>query len=194
VTSSPTDPRPPFARRFGRARLELVRGDLTREATGAIVNAANSGLMGGGGVDGAIHRAGGPSIKEECRRIVERQGPLPPGRAVITGAGALPSRHVIHTVGPVWSGGGRGEAGTLASCYRESLALAVSHGLASLAFPSISTGAYGYPIDEAAAVALATVREAMSAGAAPELVRFVLFADADLEAYRRALEALPDEA
>src|SRR5207247_4200567 len=144
----------------------------TRQAVDAIVNAANSSLLGGGGVDGAIHRAGGPAILEECRRIRARTGPLPAGEAVLTTAGALPCRHVIHTVGPIWSGGGRGESETLARCYRRSLALATEHGLRSVAFPSISTGAYGYPVDQAAAVALSTVRAVLLAGPSFDLVRW----------------------
>src|SRR4030042_314017 len=130
-----------------KATLSIIQGDIPRQATDAIVNAANSGLMGGGGVDGAIHRAGGPAILEECIRIVNRQGPLPPGRAVITTAGKMKARHVIHTVGPIWHGGGRGEAETLASAYRESLELASANNLASISFPSISTGAHGSPVD-----------------------------------------------
>jgi len=169
-------------------RLDLARGDITHETVDAIVNAANSGLMGGGGVDGAIHRAGGPQILEECRRIRRERGPLPPGQAVLTAAGDLPCRYVIHTVGPVWQGGQSGEAETLASCYRNSLALVIERGLSSVAFPSISTGAFGYPIREAAAVAIATVRAAFLAGVGSvRLVRFVLFSEADLAAYRRAL-------
>jgi len=177
-------------RDFGPSRVELTRGDLTRQPVDAIVNAANSSLLGGGGVDGAIHRAGGPSILEECRRIAEAQGPLPAGEAVITGGGRLPARHVIHTVGPRWGGGDRGEAETLARCYRRSLALAAEHALSSVAFPSISTGAYGYPVDEASVVALTAVGDALRAGSPLRLVRFVLFSDADFEAYRRVLEGL----
>jgi O-acetyl-ADP-ribose deacetylase (regulator of RNase III) len=168
-------------------RIEMVRGDLTRETTDAIVNAANSSLLGGGGVDGAIHRAGGPSILEECRRIRERRGPLPAGEAVITGAGRLACRHVIHTVGPVWNGGGHGEAETLARCYRSSLSLAAEHGLSSVSFPSISTGAFGYPVAQAAAVAVRAVREALAQGPSVGLVRWVLFSDEDLGAYEAAL-------
>jgi len=178
------------ARDFGRSRLELTRGDITRERVDAIVNAANSSLMGGGGVDGAIHRAGGPAILDECRRIVEARGPLPAGEAVITTGGRLPARRVIHTVGPRWRGGDRGEAATLASCYRNSLALAAAEGLASLAFPSISTGAYGYPISEASVVAVGAVADVLKAGSPLRQVRFVLFSDADLEAYRRALDGV----
>jgi O-acetyl-ADP-ribose deacetylase (regulator of RNase III) len=177
-------------RNFGSSRLELDRGDITRENVDAIVNAANSSLMGGGGVDGAIHRAGGPAILEECRRIVDAHGPLPAGEAVITSGGRLPARRVIHTVGPRWRGGQHGEAATLARCYRNSLALAASEGVSSLAFPSISTGAYGFPIDEASVVALQAVSDALRAGSPLRLVRFVLFSDADLEAYRRALDGL----
>lgn len=183
-------PRTP-ARAFGLARIELVRGDITRERTDAIVNAANSSLMGGGGGDGAIHRAGGPAILDECRKIREARGPLPAGEAVLTTAGQLACRHVIHTVGPVWSGGNRGEADRLASCYRASLALAATHGLASVAFPSISTGAYGYPVDEAARVALGAVRETFRCGSPLTLVRFVLFSESDLLTYERVLGALP---
>ena len=178
-------------REYGPARLELARGDLTRETVDAIVNAANSSLMGGGGVDGAIHRAGGPAILDECRRIVDARGPLPAGEAVITTGGRLPARHVIHTVGPVWRGGGHDEAETLARCYRNSLEQAAENGLLSVAFPSISTGAYGYPVDKASVVAVGTVAGELEAGSAVRLVRFVLFSDSDLDAYRRALAGLP---
>jgi O-acetyl-ADP-ribose deacetylase (regulator of RNase III) len=142
--------------------------------------------MGGGGVDGAIHRAGGPAILEECRRIVARQGPLPPGDVVITTAGRLPSRHVIHTVGPRWSGGQHGEAETLARCYRNSLRLARAHALRSVAFPSISTGAFGYPLAQAAGVAWRAVRDDLEKSAGLELVRWALFSEADLQVYREA--------
>ena len=143
--------------KVGKARLILVQGDITRQAVDAIVNAANSGLMGGGGVDGAIHRAGGPAILEECRKIIARIGRLPAGKAVMTTGGNLKAKYVIHTVGPVWHGGNRGEDELLASAYRESLKLADEHKLTSVAFPSISTGAYGYPVHDAARVALSTV-------------------------------------
>ena len=176
-------------RSFGGSRLELVQGDITRETTDAIVNAANSSLLGGGGVDGAIHRAGGPAILAECRTIRAQRGPLPAGEVVITTAGQLPCRHVIHTVGPIWEGGGGGEAETLARCYRNSLALAAQHGLTSVAFPSISTGAYGYPVAAAAAVALGAVREALEAGSPVRHVRFVLFSAEDLATYRQALSS-----
>ncbi|HEY8425375.1 MAG TPA: O-acetyl-ADP-ribose deacetylase [Limnochordales bacterium] len=175
-------------------RLVALRGDITRQAVDAIVNAANSSLMGGGGVDGAIHRAGGPQILEECKAIVARQGPLPPGRAVITTGGRLPARWVIHTVGPIWRGGGHGEAETLRSAYRSALTLAVERGLESIAFPSISTGAYGYPIELAAPVALQAVtdfirEQAAGGGLSLREVRFVLFSQADLDVYRRLMQA-----
>jgi O-acetyl-ADP-ribose deacetylase (regulator of RNase III) len=167
----------------GSTRLELVRGDITQQDTGAIVNAANSGLLGGGGVDGAIHRAGGPSILEECRRL----GGCPTGDARLTGAGNLKARYVIHAVGPVYRGGAHGEAELLAGAYRRSLQLGAQHGVRSVAFPSISTGAYGYPIAEAARIALATVIETVSALSDVSLVRFVLFSASDLAVYREAL-------
>jgi O-acetyl-ADP-ribose deacetylase len=178
-----------LSRTIGPGRLEIARGDLTRENVAAIVNAANSSLLGGGGVDGAIHRAGGPRILEECRAIRARRGPLPPGEAVITTGGALPARRVIHTVGPVWQGGGAGEPETLAACYRSSLSVAEEEGLESVAFPSISTGAFGYPIEEAAPVALRTIAEMLGRARQVRLVRCVLFSESDLDAYARALNA-----
>jgi O-acetyl-ADP-ribose deacetylase (regulator of RNase III) len=183
---------PPRVLEVGTARLELARGDITRETTDAIVNAANSSLLGGGGVDGAIHRAGGPAILAECRRIRERDWPhgLPAGEAVLTGAGRLPARHVLHTVGPIWQGGGSDEAETLARCYRNCLALAERNGIASLAFPSISTGAFGYPVQAAARVALRALRDGLLSAKGVKLVRFALFSDADLEAYAEALGEL----
>jgi O-acetyl-ADP-ribose deacetylase (regulator of RNase III) len=177
---------------FGGSRVELVQGDITREMVDAIVNAANSGLMGGGGVDGAIHNAGGPAILEECREIRESKGSLPAGEAVMTSGGRLAARHVIHAVGPVWRGGGHGEAETLARCYRNSLELAAARGLSSVAFPAISTGVYSYPVAQAAAIALGTMREVLLAGSPVSLVRCVLFSEQDLGTYRAALRALPD--
>jgi O-acetyl-ADP-ribose deacetylase len=171
-------------------RLEIAGGDLTRERVAAIVNAANSSLMGGGGVDGAIHRAGGPRILDECRAIRARQGLLPPGRAVITTGGDLPARWVIHTVGPIWNGGRSGEAETLAACYGSSLALADEESLESVAFPSISTGAFGYPIEQAAPIALRAITAFLRTARSVRLVRCVLFSEADKGAYRRALAAL----
>lgn len=145
--------------------------------------------MGGGGVDGAIHRAGGATILEECRRIVAKQGQLPVGQAVITGGGNLPCRYVIHTVGPFWRGGDKGEAKRLESAYQSSLKLADEHRLSSMAFPSISTGAYGYPVDLAAPIALAIVRDHLQRGS-PLQVRFVLFSESTLLAYQRAAQML----
>jgi O-acetyl-ADP-ribose deacetylase (regulator of RNase III) len=171
--------------------MRLKLGDITLENVDAIVNAANSSLMGGGGVDGAIHRAGGPAILEECKKTVTRQGPLPTGMAVITTGGNLPARHVIHTVGPVWQGGKNNEPALLASAYRESLKLAVENGMATVAFPSISTGVYGYPVDKAAIVALNTVVKFLKdePGTIKE-VTFVLFDGRTMEAYREALKSL----
>lgn len=171
--------------RIGTARLELVQGDITRQDTEAIVNAANPGLRGGGGVDGAIHRAGGPEILEECRRL----GGCPPGEARITTGGKLKARYVIHAVGPVYYDGQSGEAETLASAYRRSLDLAAQQGVRSIAFPSISTGAYGYPVEEAAPIALDTVIDYLRQHAEIELVRFVLYDTPTFEAYRQALGA-----
>ncbi len=169
-------------------KVRLVQGDITQQPTDAIVNAANSSLMGGGGVDGAIHRAGGPAILEECQQIVARQGRVPTGQAVITTGGRLKAKYVIHTVGPVWHGGRQGEPGTLASAYRESLKIAVAGGLKSVAFPSISTGAYGYPVDAAARVALKAVAGFLREQPSKlEEVVFVLFDSATLSHYQAAL-------
>ena len=142
---------------INQAKLRLIQGDITKQDTEAIVNAANSSLMGGGGVDGAIHRAGGPAILEECKQIIARQGRLPTGKAVMTTGGNLKASYVIHTVGPVWHGGNKGEPELLASAYHESLKLAADNNLASVSFPSISTGAYGYPVDRASRVAIRAV-------------------------------------
>ncbi len=181
-------------REFQYGGLELLKGDITRIGADAIVNAANSSLMGGGGVDGAIHRAGGPAILEECKQIVKRQGRLPAGRAVITTGGRLPARFVIHTVGPIWRGGRNKEPETLRSCYMESLRLAESKGLRKVAFPSISTGAYGYPVQEAAEIAIKTVANFLSAPHENvKKVVFVLFDSRTFEAYQRALTALEIE-
>jgi len=178
-------------RDFGSGTIQLVRGDITKESTDAVVNAANESLLGGGGVDGAIHRAGGPAILEECRAIRARQGGCPPGEAVVTTGGRLPSRFVIHTVGPVWRGGDQGEPAILASCYRNSLRLATEKGVRSVAFPSIGTGAYGYPVGKAAPIALSTVATVLAKGeGTPTLVRFVLFDEETLRAYRECLASL----
>ncbi len=180
-------PREPIRRTIDGHVLTLVQGDITHQRVDAIVNAANSRLVGGGGVDGAIRRAGGPAIEEECARIRAAQGGCPTGSAVITGAGRLPARYVIHAVGPVWSGGRQGEAALLASAYRSSLELATAHGVRTIAFPSISTGVYGYPVALAAQVALRTVVEVVQ-GTSIEEVRFVLFSEQDFDAYAAALE------
>ena len=170
----------------GDTLIRLTVGDITTCPVEAIVNAANSGLMGGGGVDGAIHRAGGPAILAECRKIVEQRGRLPAGQAVITGGGHLPARWVIHTVGPVWHGGGQGEDRLLRDAYQNSLALAVEHGIRSVAFPSISTGAYRFPLERAAGVALAAVRNFVTTTPSLDEVVFVLFHQTDLDVYLRA--------
>ena len=174
---------------INQATITVVQGDITTQATDAIVNAANPSLMGGGGVDGAIHRAGGPAIVDECRQIVAKQGRLPTGRAVITTGGKLKAKHVIHTVGPVWHGGSSNKAELLASAYRESLKLAAQHNLASISFPSISTGAYGYPVDEAAPVAIKAVVSFLREQATSiKNAVFVLFDSRTYQAYGLALD------
>lgn len=177
---------------FGNGKTLEICGpaDITAETTDAIVNAANSSLLGGGGVDGAIHRAGGPAILAECREIVNKIGRLPAGKAVITTGGRLAARHVIHTVGPIYRDGQHGEAETLASCHRESIRLADDHRLSSLAFPAISTGAYGYPVSEAAPIAISSTADALASAKHVTKCRFVLFDVATLRAYERAAEKL----
>jgi O-acetyl-ADP-ribose deacetylase (regulator of RNase III) len=164
--------------------------DITHEKTDAVVNAANSSLLGGGGVDGAIHRAGGPAILAECKRIVGQIGSLPAGQAVITTGGRLIAKHVIHTVGPVYRDGKSGEAEKLASCHRESIRLADQHAIKSLSFPAISTGAFGYPSSEAATIAISSTVEALASTNHVSRVRFVLFDVATLRTYTRTAEQL----
>jgi len=168
--------------------LELIQGDITRETTDAIVNAANSELLPGGGVCGAIHRAGGPEIAEECRKLRAERGSVSTGHAVPTRGGRLPARYVVHTVGPVWSGGGSGEPEALASAYRESIRIADELGLTSIAFPAISTGIFGYPLSEATEVAVRTVREVLPRAKNVNTVRFVVFDDAALQTYSQVLK------
>lgn len=170
---------------FVAERVRVVVGDITRAEVDAVVNAANSSLLGGAGVDGAIHRAGGAAILEECREIRRTRFPggLPTGEAVITTGGRLAARHVIHTVGPVWGRHGGSEAELLASCYRNSLALAVAHGLVSVAFPAISTGVYGYPREQAAAVASQAVSDFLARDATLREVRLVFFSTDDSEVF-----------
>jgi O-acetyl-ADP-ribose deacetylase (regulator of RNase III) len=165
------------------ARIAVVQGDITHETTDAIVNAANTTLLGGGGVDGAIHRAAGPELLQECRAL----GGCPTGEARITQGYRLRARRIIHTVGPVWSGGQRGEDALLAECYRNSFRLAAEHGLRTLAFPSISTGAYRFPVERAARIAIAETRRALEQYPDIAQVRFVCFDAATREAYQRAL-------
>ncbi len=177
-------------RTINKTRLSLIKGDITKQTTDAIVNAANSSLMGGGGVDGATHRAGGPAILDECKRIVSKVGRLPTGQAVITAGGNLTAKHVIHTVGPIWHGGKNKEPELLASAYRESLQLAVENGLRTISFPSVSTGAYGYPVRLAAQTALQTVIDFLKTNDSLDEVRFVLFDDSTCNVYKRILEEL----
>jgi O-acetyl-ADP-ribose deacetylase (regulator of RNase III) len=168
---------------LGSQRLDLVLGDITAFTAEAIGNAANAELAGGGGVDGAIHRVGGPSIMAECRAI----GGCPTGRAVVTGAGRLSAKWVIHAVGPIWRGGAAGEPELLASAYRSVLVLAAEHGVRTLALPSISTGVYGYPPNQAAPIAVRTVIWGLGRNASLERVTFVLFNSTNMEAYEKAL-------
>jgi O-acetyl-ADP-ribose deacetylase (regulator of RNase III) len=168
-----------------KTTLSLIQGDITEQETEAIVNAANSTLLGGGGVDGAIHRAGGSTILEECKKIREKQGGCPTGEAVITSGGNLTAKWVIHTVGPVWSGGNQGEDDLLRYAYSNSMKLAREKGIHSLSFPSISTGAYRFPIDRASRIALDSVKDFIDDNAFEE-VRFVLFSESDLKVYEEA--------
>jgi O-acetyl-ADP-ribose deacetylase (regulator of RNase III) len=174
---------------INQTKLGIIQGDITEQATSAIVNAANSSLMGGGGVDGAIHRAGGPTILEECKKIVARQGRLPTGKAVITTGGNLKAQYVIHTVGPIWHDGRGNEAELLRSAYYECLKLATDNKLASISFPSVSTGAYGYPVDEAAKIAVSTVVSFLKKQATSlRDVVFVLFDSRTYQSYCSVLQ------
>ncbi|MEM2103422.1 MAG: O-acetyl-ADP-ribose deacetylase [Candidatus Bathyarchaeia archaeon] len=189
-----------FEFKIGKAKLCLVQGDITEMDTEAIVNAANPSLMGGGGVDGAIHRKGGPEILEECKRIRQTEWPngLPTGKAVITTGGNLKAKYVIHTVGPIWHGGKSGEERLLAEAYTNCLKLAEAKGLKTIAFPSISTGAYGYPIEKACRTAIKTVKEFLEKTEKIEKVVLVQYSEKDFETYRKAafetLKPQPDAA
>ena len=176
----------------GQAVLQLIKGDITYVEADAIVNAANSTLMGGGGVDGAIHRRGGPRILEECKKIRATEWPegLPTGKAVITSGGNLKAKNVIHTVGPVWRGGNHGEAALLAQAYQNSLKLAAFKGLKTIAFPSLSTGAYGYPVEDASHIAVKIVKDFLVKEDKLDKVVFVLFSDRDFEIYLKTVKAL----
>lgn len=176
--------------REGRSLVITGPADITREKADAIVNAANSSLMGGGGVDGAIHAAGGPEIKEHCRKIIAQQGPLPQGQAVATTAGRLPARYVIHTVGPTWSGGNAAEPEALASCHRESIRIADEMQLASIAFPAISTGIFGYPVELAAPIALSSAAESLQSAQYLREVRFVLYDQGTRDCFTQAAHEL----
>jgi O-acetyl-ADP-ribose deacetylase (regulator of RNase III) len=180
--------------KVGKATIRLVKGDITEIETEAIVNAANSSLMGGGGVDGAIHRKGGPRILEECKKIRAVDWPegLPTGKAVITSAGNLKAKYVIHTVGPIWYGGNRGEPELLGQAYQNSLRMAVSKGLKTVAFPSVSTGAYGYPVADASCVALKTVKNFLEKEDKLSEVVFVLFSEDDLKIYVDAVKEVSE--
>jgi len=178
--------------KVGNATLELIEGDITDVEADAIVNAANSTLLGGGGVDGAIHRKGGPKILEECKLIRSTEWPdgLPTGKAVMTSGGNLKAKHVIHTVGPVWMGGFHVEAELLKQAYRNTLKLAASKGLRTIAFPSISTGAYGYPVEDASRIALGTVKTFLENEDKLEKIIFVLFSDKAFEVYLKTAESI----
>ncbi len=170
--------------------IQLTQGDITRQNTQAIVNAANSSLLGGGGVDGAIHHAAGPQFLQQCKRLVAKQGPCPTGHAVITTAGNLPAQYVIHTVGPVYRDGLHNEPQLLRNAYTNSLQLAQQHHIKTIAFPSISTGAYRFPIPKAALIALTAVKDYLDRHNHFQLIRFVLFTPNDLTAYQNAYDAL----
>lgn len=175
---------------ISKAKLEVLRGDITKVAVDAIVNAANTSLLGGGGVDGAIHRAGGPAILEDCRKIIAKQGGCKVGEAVITTAGNLPSKFVIHTVGPVWNGGLKNEEEKLTNCYRNSLQLALAHNCQIIAFPNISTGIYKFPKEKAAKIAVDTVLEFISSTDKIEKVIFVCFDEDNFNYLEQYLDSI----
>lgn len=175
--------------KIGKGKLILLKGDITEEKTDAVVNAANSSLLGGGGVDGAIHRAGGPKILEECKEIRKRQGGCPTGEAVITSGGNLKAKYVIHTVGPIWRGGNQNEDNLLRNCYINSLKLAQKRNIKKISFPSISTGAYRFPIEKASKIALKTVIDFLQNNEFEE-IRFVLFCKEDYEVYNKILKEI----
>ena len=177
-----------FNKTFQNVLVSALQGDITRQTVDAIVNAANSSLLGGGGVDGAIHRAGGPAILEECKQIRATQGKCRTGEAVITGGGKLKAQYVIHTVGPVWRGGGSDEPDKLASAYRKSLELADQYQVKSIAFPSISTGAYGFPVEKAASIAIRTALSFCAEPSSVNEIRFVLFDPHSYECFKAVLE------
>lgn len=174
-----------------KGRIEIIQGDITKLEVDAIVNAANNSLLGGGGVDGAIHRAGGKAILDECLKIREKQGGCPTGEAVITTGGNLPAKYVIHTVGPIWRGGNQGEEQLLRNAYRNSLRLAVENNIKTVAFPNISTGVYGYPKREAARVALDEVTKFLAGDSQLDKVIFVCFNEDNFEIYRKIAGQLP---
>lgn len=174
-----------------KEKVFLIQGDITKQKVDAIVNAANSSLMGGGGVDGAIHRAGGSAILEDCRKIIAKQGSCKTGEAVITTAGNLPAKFVIHTVGPVWNNGKNNEAEKLANCYRNSLDLALENKIESIAFPNISTGIYGYPKREAATIAIKTVSDLLQNNPDLPEVYFVCFDEENFSIYQTIIASLP---
>lgn len=177
----------------GKTRITLLKGDITQENSDAIVNAANSSLMGGGGVDGAIHRAGGQSILEECRKIVKTSGRCAPGDAVITGGGNLRAGYVIHTVGPVWQGGERGEKRLLESCYEKCIKLAIEHKIKKISFPAISTGAYRYPLRDAAGTSLEKIISIADKKIDMEEIRFVLFDHSTFKVFEDTLKKLTEK-
>ncbi len=177
---------------ISKQNIRVIKGDITKESVDAIVNAANSSLMGGGGVDGAIHRAGGKRILEECMEIISRQGKCNTGEAVITSGGNLPARYVIHTVGPVWNGGNNQERQKLKNCYNNSLELALKHGIQSIAFPNISTGIYRFPKEDAARIAFTTVKNFLEVTPIAIDVSFICYDDENFALYQQLHQQLPD--